>query len=565
MESNYWEYLQEGHVIGPVQETDLYILFSSGALRPSTPVRCAGLGVTTWQPAITIDVLKSAFVGGSPTPAVEMPSGADGRPEVVQQEAGTDTSSEEGEITPLPVTIARKEGASVVRWMWILTFAAWAICFLPIPVVSTFLVWLFVGIASLLAFVALFKNRVAAGIAGSVALVVVTPLMYLLSLAVYPMLAGVAVRDLESSQRRNTSASSSQRDASIRAQQQAESQARAARAELERQEREARAAREREKAAQAAALKAEQARRASLIASVSCPRIETKYRSFDTFRSDMRAFAGSIGIDPGEVDAVFALQNSPERGLKGFQNTRTLWWESLLSTPVKQAFENNIDSIRAVLRYRNQLRGLERVRGPSFEVYFREPMIKEANILETWVQEELLPRYNLALNGVSGQAVCAIRRPDVDQLTVIEMYLQVRRIETANNIESSPVSTDRFTAAGNSVRDAQTGLTWAAQDNGSDIDWNAAGNYCATLGDGWALPTTAELLGLYDESGTLTQSCGDSTCKVTPTLRLTSFWFWSSESNGSSKAWYVLLSNSYRDSLPVGLTVNARALCVRHS
>lgn len=123
---------------------------------------------------------------------------------------------------------------------------------------------------------------------------------------------------------------------------------------------------------------------------------------------------------------------------------------------------------------------------------------------------------------------------------------------------------DRFTAAGNSVRDAQTGLTWAAQDNGSDIDWNAAGNYCATLGGGWALPTMAELQGLYDESGTLRQSCEGWNCKVTPTIRLTSHGFWSGESYDSSEAWFVSLTDDHRQLSPV-VNAGIRALCVRRS
>ena len=123
---------------------------------------------------------------------------------------------------------------------------------------------------------------------------------------------------------------------------------------------------------------------------------------------------------------------------------------------------------------------------------------------------------------------------------------------------------DRFTAAGNSVRDAQTGLTWAAQDNGSDIDWNAAGNYCATLGVGWILPTVAELQGLYDSSGSLTQSCvANATCKVTPAIRLTSLWFWSGEPKGSSEAWGVSLADGTQPSSPVNNVYYWRALCVR--
>jgi hypothetical protein len=116
-----------------------------------------------------------------------------------------------------------------------------------------------------------------------------------------------------------------------------------------------------------------------------------------------------------------------------------------------------------------------------------------------------------------------------------------------------------------SVRDTQTGLVWAGRDNGSDIKWKGATRYCAKQGRGWDLPTVAQLQALYDSSGTLTQSCGSATCRVTPLIRLSSFWFWSSEPNGSSEAWDVHLNTGSRDSLTVDYANDGRALCVRRS
>ncbi len=124
----------------------------------------------------------------------------------------------------------------------------------------------------------------------------------------------------------------------------------------------------------------------------------------------------------------------------------------------------------------------------------------------------------------------------------------------------------RYTAQGDgTVRDSQTGLIWAAQDNGSDTDWNGARNYCTRLGGGWTLPTVAQLQGLVDATGTLSQSCGALNCSVTPLIRLSSYWFWSGESNGSSEAWFVDLVNGYRFSSPADDAYCQRALCVRRS
>jgi hypothetical protein len=60
---------------------------------------------------------------------------------------------------------------------------------------------------------------------------------------------------------------------------------------------------------------------------------------------------------------------------------------------------------------------------------------------------------------------------------------------------------DRFTNNGNgTVTDTQTGLMWAAQDNGADINWYNAKGYCEGFskgGTGWRLPTQSELVGLF--------------------------------------------------------------------
>ena len=125
---------------------------------------------------------------------------------------------------------------------------------------------------------------------------------------------------------------------------------------------------------------------------------------------------------------------------------------------------------------------------------------------------------------------------------------------------------NRYTAQGDgTVRDSQTGVVWADHDNGSDIAWNAARNYCASMGGGWSLPTVAQLQGLVDSSGALNQTCGSYTCNVAPSIRLSSLWFWSSEPNGSSEAWFVYLYGGDRGSRAVGYAFYGRALCVRRS
>ena len=107
------------------------------------------------------------------------------------------------------------------------------------------------------------------------------------------------------------------------------------------------------------------------------------------------------------------------------------------------------------------------------------------------------------------------------------------------------------------------GTPVTAQDNGRDVNWEQAQAHCRGLGGGWSLPTVQQLQSLYN-ANLPRNSCGAFTCKVSDQFRLSSYWFWSSEPNGSSEAWIVLLGNGDRFSLPVGYRdTTARALCVR--
>jgi len=62
---------------------------------------------------------------------------------------------------------------------------------------------------------------------------------------------------------------------------------------------------------------------------------------------------------------------------------------------------------------------------------------------------------------------------------------------------------DRFVDHGDgTVTDTNTGLMWAAKDNGSPINWKDARSYCQNYSGGghtdWRMPTLAELASLYD-------------------------------------------------------------------
>jgi rhamnogalacturonyl hydrolase YesR len=132
--------------------------------------------------------------------------------------------------------------------------------------------------------------------------------------------------------------------------------------------------------------------------------------------------------------------------------------------------------------------------------------------------------------------------------------------------EEPVANAQRFSLeADGTVRDSMTGLLWAAEDNGGDIDWPAAQSYCQTQANGWRLPTVAELLKIYDESAEQRQECiGLLTCKITPLIRVSGLTPWSGEQNGSTEAWYVYLFDGKQYAYSVSDTQGKRALCVRN-
>lgn len=152
-------------------------------------------------------------------------------------------------------------------------------------------------------------------------------------------------------------------------------------------------------------------------------------------------------------------------------------------------------------------------------------------------------------------------------VTANRMAKEQRQAEAARLAAEKPrASEKRFVANGDgTVSDSKTGVVWADRDNGSNVNWDTARQYCAGKGAGWQLPTVAQLQGLFDASGKYTQRCLSWTCPVTPLIRLSSIAPWSSETNGSFEAWIVDLTVGTRYSNPVAGAYVNRALCVRRS
>ena len=108
----------------------------------------------------------------------------------------------------------------------------------------------------------------------------------------------------------------------------------------------------------------------------------------------------------------------------------------------------------------------------------------------------------------------------------------------------------------------KTGLIWVRSDNGKDLDWYAAGDFCEELEvadwSDWRLPTLAELEDLHDKRS-------QDIYKLPSAIRLTGCCPWSADRNGESSAWNF----SFRYRKPFSGSLNysyeLRALCVRQA
>lgn len=130
--------------------------------------------------------------------------------------------------------------------------------------------------------------------------------------------------------------------------------------------------------------------------------------------------------------------------------------------------------------------------------------------------------------------------------------------------------------------DPSTGLMWAARDNGKDLSWKGAVNYCRDLRlagySDWRLATRAELGAIYDRNANAPGLAGSGkdnlfTYHVKGNLFLTGD-EWSSERRYDDRkhpdgyGWYFDFNEGRSDNQPSGFPYPhslMRALCVRGS
>jgi uncharacterized caspase-like protein len=102
------------------------------------------------------------------------------------------------------------------------------------------------------------------------------------------------------------------------------------------------------------------------------------------------------------------------------------------------------------------------------------------------------------------------------------------------------------------VLDTITNLMWAAKDNGSNINWADAKNYCEDYRGGgytdWRMPTQDELAGLYDTGKSRPMACNTSyqIHVATELIDITCAAPWASETRGSEAAYFLFdVGNRY--------------------
>ena len=91
------------------------------------------------------------------------------------------------------------------------------------------------------------------------------------------------------------------------------------------------------------------------------------------------------------------------------------------------------------------------------------------------------------------------------------------------------------------VLDKESGLMWAAMDNGKNINWQGAKSYCENYREGgytdWRMPKQNELAGVYDSGKSYNTACGGNV-HLTELIRLTCSWVWALETHNSDAAYF---------------------------
>ena len=140
---------------------------------------------------------------------------------------------------------------------------------------------------------------------------------------------------------------------------------------------------------------------------------------------------------------------------------------------------------------------------------------------------------------------------------------------TTTETHNSP---ERFVVFGDIVLDTETKLMWPLRDNGKDLNWREAEQYCKDFRGGghtdWRMPTQSELQSLYDRTAppqTVQCHAPLNVLIAASPISISCPWIWSSETKGEQaggflfdrgvKAWMHQYSTYGSRVIPVRATV----------
>lgn len=91
------------------------------------------------------------------------------------------------------------------------------------------------------------------------------------------------------------------------------------------------------------------------------------------------------------------------------------------------------------------------------------------------------------------------------------------------------------------VQDQKTGLIWASRDNGSNITWSGAKEYCKKYNEGgfsdWRMPTASELKSLYGNKPKVNgKDYSQLIDMVTTSITVTAPWVWTNRRRSGTKS-----------------------------